>query len=986
MLSPLVSLTAVLSVLPVAFAGARDGTRQKRSVLRSDLTRRATSPNCPIAKTPPRRSGVRCAMRGTVAQAAIYASSEPFTSCSGDYKDCYYKCLADDYCLSFSFNDVTKQCQGYDTNVNTLGYRSSATSPTTLWDFDQCFASEQCDEDPYGTEPGACTIVTTSNAPTSTSTVAITTTTLDITTTTGQDTVTTTVASTGDAPSSSTDGTTSDASSSTTDASTSEVGSSSTTLDAPATTTTPATCKINDVRCNQSDECCSGFCDLPLLNRLGKRNLGTCRDPPTSTTTTELITTSEEPSSTTDASSTTDVVTSTTSDAPVFTTPAVCASEGGGCFISSDCCTGNCVPPSLIERNGDIPIIDIQGTCGPAITTTTSDVTSSTDTPSSTTLETTATTTAPAECTPQGDTCVLDSECCSGNCEPFEISGFDPIRKRASPNIGLGSCGPPLTTTTTADVTTTTAHVTSTSDAASSTTDSISSTTTAGPIQTCVSDSTNLLGPYDPQGLDYTVLDQTLYNDQANVYSANGALTEPVTGTGSGLNNMAWISANWPNGNNGVVTLPDSAGTQVDLATKSILARGWFVAPIMGTYTFTLNSGRNDNFARLWLGDNAVEPEEDNADAAVTFVFNSNTAVQATTKLLAAGEIYRFAYLWSNGGTQAQSYLLIRNAVTGDDNSVGNFIADCVSPPAVTTTTTAEASSTTDSVSSTTEEVTSSTTDTSSSTTDAPSSTTDSSTSDVPSSTTDAASSTTDSSTSDVPSSTTDAASSTTDSSTSDSPSSTTEGPSSTTEDSSSSTTDASTSDGSSSTSDIASSTTDVESTSQNPTTTTQEITTTQPPTTTTAQSTTATTTTTGRPNPGPGGNRAPYCNSDLSENNNAPGAGGCSSGCYCDNQFGTGNRVCDANPPADDPDFTCSTDSSCAAGSFCAAGFYQRYYGHPVCVKYTSCTSTYTFGGGRGNPSRRKRAEARQPPRADMVFADWNIRVANITGLGDLE
>ncbi|GIZ49348.1 hypothetical protein CKM354_001237800 [Cercospora kikuchii] len=270
------------------------------------------------------------------------------------------------------------------------------------------------------------------------------------------------------------------------------------------------------------------------------------------------------------------------------------------------------------------------------------------------------------------------------------------------------------TTTTTADETTTT--TTTTADETTTTT----TTTTAGAGPTCVTLGIPVVPmSYTPVGANFQILDQTVFSDQSpsrESYSADTALAQTVIQSGVGLNNLAWISANWPLGSNGIVNLQSNPPiNQIDLSTKSVYVRGYFIPPVTDTYTFTLAANKDDNFARLWIGPiNTANPTEANADLKITFDSPGSTTVDTITKPLIGNQLLEIAYLWSNGGSQAQSFLGIVGASAGDVSS-GRFIGDCnpdTSTTTTTTTTTTTADETTTTTTTTTADETTTTTTT----------------------------------------------------------------------------------------------------------------------------------------------------------------------------------------------------------------------------------------------------------------------------------
>ena len=185
---------------------------------------------------------------------------------------------------------------------------------------------------------------------------------------------------------------------------------------------------------------------------------------------------------------------------------------------------------------------------------------------------------------------------------------------------------------------------------------------------------------YQAQGLAFRVYDQPKYSmgDENSPYSASDVIVGPSERTGV-TQRLDWISANWPNGGNGVVTIGDY---NFESGQKSVLAQGFFIAPTSGAYTFSMSPIKNDNWGRLWVGDKSYSTwNESNADAKVAFDYdriNQSPAplVSSPSFTMTRGQIYPFTYLWSNGGGQAQSFLKITDA-KGNDVSIGNFARPC---------------------------------------------------------------------------------------------------------------------------------------------------------------------------------------------------------------------------------------------------------------------------------------------------------------------
>ncbi|USW56165.1 Putative PA14/GLEYA domain-containing protein [Septoria linicola] len=182
---------------------------------------------------------------------------------------------------------------------------------------------------------------------------------------------------------------------------------------------------------------------------------------------------------------------------------------------------------------------------------------------------------------------------------------------------------------------------------------------------------------YENQGLAFRVYDQPVYSDNGNnAFSADYIFGRPSEHTGV-TDNLSWQSQGWPNGPNGQITIGDYSFRS---DTKSVLAQGFFTAPSSGPFKFSLSEGKDDNYARVWVGDKAYTSwNEANADQKVTFNYNkigTSELISTTPFTFTKGQIYPITFLWANGGTQAQSFLKITDSA-GNDVSTGNFARPC---------------------------------------------------------------------------------------------------------------------------------------------------------------------------------------------------------------------------------------------------------------------------------------------------------------------
>lgn len=92
-----------------------------------------------------------------------------------------------------------------------------------------------------------------------------------------------------------------------------------------------------------------------------------------------------------------------------------------------------------------------------------------------------------------------------------------------------------------------------------------------------------------------------------------------------------------------------------DASQAALLFQGFFVAPQSGTFTFTVPSAGNDNFAELWMGPLAYAWTDQTANfksirGATT---TSTDAVFSIT--MNAGDAQPLTYLWANGGGAGRS-------------------------------------------------------------------------------------------------------------------------------------------------------------------------------------------------------------------------------------------------------------------------------------------------------------------------------------------
>lgn len=187
----------------------------------------------------------------------------------------------------------------------------------------------------------------------------------------------------------------------------------------------------------------------------------------------------------------------------------------------------------------------------------------------------------------------------------------------------------------------------------------------------------NAAKSYENQGLAYRVYQQPYRDgDTSSSFTANHIFGQQTSHEGI-TQRLDWINAGWPYGSDGTVTI---GGYTFRSDQNSVLAQGFFTAPSSGNFIFSLSPAKDDNFARIWVGDKAYSSfREANADAKVAFVYEkigSSDLVNTPAFQFTKGQIYPMTFLWSNSGTQAQSFLKITDAA-GNDVSLGNFARPC---------------------------------------------------------------------------------------------------------------------------------------------------------------------------------------------------------------------------------------------------------------------------------------------------------------------
>ena len=140
------------------------------------------------------------------------------------------------------------------------------------------------------------------------------------------------------------------------------------------------------------------------------------------------------------------------------------------------------------------------------------------------------------------------------------------------------------------------------------------------------------------------------------------------------LGSLSWSTQNWPASppRPGLLTLSSApavlnhtkaaAGAPFDAEQAAVVAQGFFVARAgAGTYVFEVPAELADNWAYLWLGEDAYCDWTDrNAVLSASRVADTISADGRFALDLADGEAVPFTYIWANGGGAGRSALRVR--------------------------------------------------------------------------------------------------------------------------------------------------------------------------------------------------------------------------------------------------------------------------------------------------------------------------------------
>ena len=140
------------------------------------------------------------------------------------------------------------------------------------------------------------------------------------------------------------------------------------------------------------------------------------------------------------------------------------------------------------------------------------------------------------------------------------------------------------------------------------------------------------------------------------------------------LGSLSWSAQNWPASplRAGLLTLPSApavfneteaaAGASFDAEQAAVVAQGFFVARAgAGMYVFEAPAELADNWAYLWLGEDAYCDWTDrNAVMSASRVADTISADGRFALDLADVEAVPFTYIWANGGGAGRSALCVR--------------------------------------------------------------------------------------------------------------------------------------------------------------------------------------------------------------------------------------------------------------------------------------------------------------------------------------
>lgn len=115
-----------------------------------------------------------------------------------------------------------------------------------------------------------------------------------------------------------------------------------------------------------------------------------------------------------------------------------------------------------------------------------------------------------------------------------------------------------------------------------------------------------------------------------------------------------------------------------DASQAALLFQGFFLAPQTGTYTFTVPSSGNDNFAELWVGSPALSWNDQNAAFKAIRGAESSSPDGVFSVTMNKGDATPFSYLWANGGGAGRSAFSILLPDGSQPTDISNlFVQPC---------------------------------------------------------------------------------------------------------------------------------------------------------------------------------------------------------------------------------------------------------------------------------------------------------------------
>ena len=176
-------------------------------------------------------------------------------------------------------------------------------------------------------------------------------------------------------------------------------------------------------------------------------------------------------------------------------------------------------------------------------------------------------------------------------------------------------------------------------------------------------------------------------NEKDSGFSVSFFKRRTADGAGT-LNSLSWSTPKWPSSPspefllklppafmkmNGTKTEGERSPMGFDAMHAAVVAQGFFVARKgAGTYTFEVPAKLSDNWAYLWLGDNAYcDWTGENTALKVTRLASGLSPDGRHSIKLADGEAIPLTYIWANGGGVARSALRVRLPGGGEADVVG---------------------------------------------------------------------------------------------------------------------------------------------------------------------------------------------------------------------------------------------------------------------------------------------------------------------------